>query len=146
MPVRKFLGIVALFLALAVLPLSAYSATVYVSNQGIDKIQVVDTNAKQVVKEIVVEKTPHNLLFSSDKKWLFVASVGSGDLTILDVEKGEIAAKVPADKRAHGLALSPNGKELYVINVGADNVSVVDLVEKKVVATIAVGKAPAPTT
>ena len=122
---------------------SSEAPVVYVANQGIDKIQVVDTDAKKVIKEIDVAKTPHNITFSADKKWAFVASVGSGDVTILDVEKGTVAAKIPADARANGVALAPDGKELYVINVGADNVTVVDVPAKKAIYNVGVGKAPA---
>ncbi|MCI0369992.1 MAG: beta-propeller fold lactonase family protein [candidate division NC10 bacterium] len=116
---------------------------VWVANQAINKVQILDGKTLEVIAEVPAGTKPHNVTFTADGKSAWVANVGSSNVTVIDTASRKTVAIIPAGKTAHAVTFSPDGKRAYVANPGDGTVSVVDALKHDLVKTISVGKAPA---
>jgi len=116
---------------------------VWVTNQGINKVQILDGKTLGVIAEVAAGTKPHNVTFTADGKYAWVANVGSNNVTVIDTATRKAVATIPGGKTCHAVTFSPDGKRAYLANPGDGTVSVVDALKHDVVKTIPVGKAPA---
>src|SRR5574341_826061 len=131
-------GLVFLFVGA---PVGADAYEVWVTNQGLNKVQVIDGDSLKVVGEISAGTKPHNVTFSRDFKRAYVANVGSN--TVIDATTRQAVKTVPAGKTAHHVAVSPDDRLLLVSNPGEHTVMLFDATSLDLLKTISVGKAPA---
>jgi YVTN family beta-propeller protein len=130
-------------LSLRVLAMDAFAYEVWVTNQGSNKVQIIDGKTLAVIGEASAGTKPHNVTFTADGKFAWVANVGSNDVSVIDTASRKVIATVPAGKTAHAVTFSPDGKHAYVANPGEATVMVFDAGNYKPIKTIQVGKAPA---
>lgn len=110
--------------------LQAKSFEIWVANQGLDKVQVIEGRTFKVIAEIELDtdgqpatSKPHMLLFSPDYKYAFVANVGTGIVTIIDASAKKIVTQIPTGKGAHAPVPSPDGHRVFVANPGDNTVT-----------------------
>jgi len=130
-------------LAFLTTAINASAYEIWVTNQGTNKVQILDGNTLKVVAEIPAPTKPHNVTFTADGKYAWVACVGSSDVSVIDTATRKVVATLPAGKTAHAVTFSPDGKNAYVANPGDGTVIVFNAAGHKQIKTIKVGKAPA---
>jgi YVTN family beta-propeller protein len=103
---------------------------IWVANQGLDKVQVLDGRIFPIIAEIELDQDgqpatskPHMLLFSPDYRFAYVANVGTGTVTIIDASSKKIVAQIPTGKGAHAPVPSPDGERVFVANPGDNTVT-----------------------
>jgi YVTN family beta-propeller protein len=116
---------------------------VWVTNQGINKVQILDGKTLGVIAEVAAGTKPHNVTFTADGKYAWVANVGSSNVSVIDAKARKVVATIPAGKTCHAVTFSPDGKRAYTANPGDGTVSVIDALKHDLVKTVPVGKAPA---
>ncbi|MGH7406724.1 MAG: cytochrome D1 domain-containing protein [Candidatus Methylomirabilales bacterium] len=139
-----FLGVLLLAAGCGTLGWTAGSTyEVWVTNQGINKIQILDGKTLEIIAEVPAGTLPHNVTFTADGKYAWVANVRSNNVSVIDTTSRKVVATLPAGKTAHAVTFSPDGKRGYVANPGDGTVSIFDALTYQPVKTVAVGKAPA---
>jgi YVTN family beta-propeller protein len=107
------------------------SYEIWVANQGLDKIQIVDGASMKVVSEIEVDtdgkpatSKPHMIIFSPDYKYAYVANVGSAPKTnnilVIRTSDRKVVATLPSGPTTHAVTPSPDGKRAFATSVGSD--------------------------
>ncbi len=110
---------------------AAGSYEIWVANQGLDKIQIVDGESMKVTAEISVDtddkpatSKPHMILFSPDYKYAYVANVGAAPKTnnilVIRAADRKIVATLPSGPVTHAVTPSPDGKRAVATSVGSD--------------------------
>ncbi|MBM4017978.1 MAG: hypothetical protein FJ288_06550 [Planctomycetes bacterium] len=87
-------------------------------------------------------RSPQEVRFSPDGRFLAVCDGPAGTLTIIDAAAGQVAREVRLDGKPAGVAWSPDGKKVYVAEFGAGTVAEVDAAGAKVLRRMAVGPRP----
>ena len=136
------LGAMAILLVTLFTGGSALAYEIWVTNQGTDKVQVIDSATLKEIASFSTDSKPHNIEFSPDFTRAYVSNVGAGTVTVIDAVGRKIVATVPTGKGAHGVNRSPSGRLLYVTNTGDETVSVIDTSSLKVVKTVSAGRIP----
>ncbi|MBI3995142.1 MAG: YncE family protein [Nitrospirae bacterium] len=107
------------------------SFEIWVANQGLDKIQIIDGESLKVTAEIEADadgkpatSKPHMILFSPDYKYAYVANVGSAPKTnnilVIRASDRKIVATLPSGPVTHAVTPSPDGKRAFATSVGGD--------------------------
>ena len=108
--VRNWRVFGALVVVLGMLhPSTAGAYEVWVTNQAVNKVQILDGQSLKVLAEVPGADKPHNVTFSPDFKTAYVASVGSNDFTVIDAATRKPIKTVPAGKTAHHVAVAHVG-------------------------------------
>lgn len=148
------------------LTLSADSKYLFVANNSVNSISIIDTQTQQVVS--TVQKVgpgtfgPTQMTISPDGKTLFTSTYDGKTVVMIDITNilqpkilnniiiGNINNNRPGDssKRPYGLTVSPNGKFVYAANLADQSISIIDLnqlaqySDTKIPPTFTVGKGP----
>jgi DNA-binding beta-propeller fold protein YncE len=85
-----------------------------------DKVQVLDTNANQLIHTIDDVKAPHSMLFRKDLKKIFVVEGDASAVKIYDSESFKPLGEVKVSVDADSLAYDPSTSYLYVVNGGRE--------------------------
>lgn len=128
-------------LALAPGPLSG-QPFVYVSDNFLDRVLVVDPATDSLVTSISVGDQPEGLAVTPDGGRVLVANRDSGTVSVIDTASQTVVATIPVGVFPHDVAILPGGSRAYVTNQLSDSVSVIDMSSLSVVATVAVGAGP----
>ncbi|HLC43194.1 MAG TPA: cytochrome D1 domain-containing protein [Methylomirabilota bacterium] len=120
----------------------AWGYEVWVSNQGLDKVHILDGETLKELAAISTERKPHNIEFSPDFRRAYVSNVGAGTVAVIDAVERKVINTIPTGKGAHGVNRSPDGRLLYVTNTQDETVSVIDTASLDIVKTIPVGPVP----
>jgi YVTN family beta-propeller protein len=100
-------------------------------------------NSSMVQDDLAVEyKTPFNLTFSHDGKYLYVVCEGSDSLIVIDTLRKTSIQEIKVQNQPHGVCLSENQKQIFVSNRGSDSVTVIDAKDFQVMTQIPVGDEP----
>lgn len=98
---------------------------IWVTNQGLDLIQIFDGTTLRLVEQISVDadgqpatSKPHMVLFSPDYQFAYVTNVGRGTVSIVHAATRQVVAEFATGKSAHAAVPSPDGKRVFVANVG----------------------------
>lgn len=67
---------------------------VYISNSGMNRVEVFDTRAKQFLSSIKVGQLPRSLAMSPDSSTLYVANSGGESISVIDLEKLRVSSRV----------------------------------------------------
>ncbi len=123
----------------------------YVSNWGSRSVSLIDTEAKQHVRDMTVGIRPNDMALSPDGR-LFVACSGDNTVHVIQTQTMEkvepgaspkrrppegsreilatsLYASSPEGSTPDAVAVSPDGKTLYVANADNNDVMVVDISE-----------------
>jgi YVTN family beta-propeller protein len=104
---------------------------IWVANQGLDKIQIVDGETLIVTAEIEADTDgkpattkPHMVLFSPDYQYAYVANVGAAPKTnnilVIRASDRKIVATLPSRPVTHAVTPTPDGKRAWATSVGSD--------------------------
>ncbi len=115
---------------------------VYVTNHTADKLSVIDTGTRKVVKEIGTGRAPNGVAVSHDGKTVYVANTRDHTVSFVDPAAGKLVATVRCGIEPRDLLVSPDGKRLYTANYISDDVSVIDVQQRKEIRRIKTGRGP----
>jgi YVTN family beta-propeller protein len=105
---------------------------VWVANQGLDKIQILEGDTLKIASEINADddgkpatSKPHMILFSPDYKYAYVTNVGAAPKTnnilVIRAADRKIVATLPSGPTTHAVTPSPDGKRAFATSVGNDS-------------------------
>jgi DNA-binding beta-propeller fold protein YncE len=120
----------------------------YVACNYGNNIQIWDTAALTLIKEVPVGNGAYNVEPSPDGKLILVTNKKDQSVSLVDAVRLTEVARIRTSKKVvHGIAYSPDGRLAYVSSesVGTDPgaIDVIDLARRKIVGSIAVRGQPA---
>src|SRR5262245_5686758 len=62
----------------------------------------------------VPDRSPTDLIVSTDEKWLLTANRTSDTISVVNLVVGKVVAESPAGRRPRALALTPDGSRVLV--------------------------------
>jgi len=77
-----------------------------------------------------VDRSPVDLLVSSDEKWLVTANQTSGTVSLVDIPTGQVLAEVPVGRKPSALAMTADGKTILVTCTWTGELIVLDRSDK----------------
>ena len=110
----KRLGYVWLVSAMLLLPLSAKTFRVYVTNHAGDTVDVIDPAINRVVQRIQGLELPHDVNFSPDGNRVYISLESENVLAVVDKKSGNIIKKVPLSGRPNTIAVTKDGGRVFV--------------------------------
>jgi YVTN family beta-propeller protein len=104
-----------------VVPYADSRRKIYVTNQGSDKISVMDADAKLViglidVGEADVQDVPHNVHVDAQKRYFYVSLITSAKLLQFDAATDQLVKTVSVGQSPANPVTSPDGRTIYVTN------------------------------
>ena len=66
----------------------------YISNSGLNRVEVFDTRTKTLLPPIKVGQLPHSMALSADGLYLYVANNGSESISIIDLDRRETVGRI----------------------------------------------------
>lgn len=126
---------------------SADGKQAYVSLSSENKLGIIDTTARRLVRKVPVGPTPIQMVATAGTGLVYVANQGStpkpaDTVSVVDAARGRVVATVRTGKGAHGVAMSQDGRYVFVTNIEAGTLSVIETASRQVVATHTVGAGP----
>jgi uncharacterized protein (TIGR03437 family) len=67
---------------------------IYVTNSGLNRVEVFDIGQQQFLTPITVGQLPHNMALGTDGNTLYVANTGGESISIVDVNQGAVVDNV----------------------------------------------------
>jgi YVTN family beta-propeller protein len=118
-------------------------ARLYVAEQGVSRVGVVDLNTDATGQSFPLPDAPNGLALNSNGTRLYVAAgVAKGRVFVLDALTGDLLQTLAVGHTPMSPAVSPDGARLYVCNRFNDDVSVIILATGATVARIPVDRQP----
>jgi YVTN family beta-propeller protein len=117
----------AKYLSPVAMVLSRNGLWLYVVCEDGDRVLAVDTRTRQVVRSVMVGRTPKAIALSPHGKTLFVSNEQSNSVTEIDTLTFRVLRTLSVGWGPVGLATDRSGKVLYVANTLGNDISVVDL-------------------
>src|SRR5580700_7869031 len=111
---------------LLVLPSSASTVRIYVTNSAGNSVDVVDSGTNKVVQVIKGIEVPHGVNFSPDGKWVFISNETDRVLDIVDEKTGAIVNKVALSGHPNNIAVTKDGLVLVSIASAPGALDIVD--------------------
>src|SRR5260370_16032722 len=148
---RSFLSVADRLAAAVVMALfagrfAAAQPYIYVPNQGVRTILVIDIKTNALVASVPNPGGyPNQAAFTPDGKILYVASEsldGSGSVSVFDPASNAISGLIAVGSQPQAVAVTADGQFAYVTNRGDNSVSVIRTATQSVIATIPVGLFP----
>jgi YVTN family beta-propeller protein len=114
----------------------------YVTNEGLDGIQIVDANSWELLEFIPTGDGAHGLEVSRDATRMFVANRAAGSISVIDVATRDLIETWLVGGSPDEMVLNPDGTQLWASNRYHGSVSVIDTTTGEVITTIATGANP----
>jgi YVTN family beta-propeller protein len=116
------------FLAgMAVSP-DADGTRLYVAENLLDRLGIVDTKAKKLIGEVAVGRMPWGVAVHPSLPRVYVSNRADDTLSIVDTEHMTVVRDpVPTGKGPNAVAVSPDGAKVFVANATSDDVTVFDV-------------------
>lgn len=83
-----------------------------------DRVVVLDTRTRQVVRTISTSGAPAQMAITADGRWLYVVAVSGNALDIVDTMTGEVVASVGVREHPNDVTLSPDERFAFVAGSG----------------------------
>jgi len=99
----------------------------YVVAEEADKLLVVDTEKREVIRKIEVGLRPHSVVLSDDGKTAYVSNQWSDNVSVIELSGFRVTDTLNTGGGPAGLALSSDGKFIYTVNSFSSDISVIDL-------------------
>jgi len=117
-----------LWLALALLPLSASADTVrvYVTNSAGDNIHVIDPASNKVVQTFRGPEAAHGIAFSPDGTRVYISNEEGSTLDVFDRKSGKLRKQVPLSNRPNNIAVAKDGRIVVGIARGDGALDIID--------------------
>jgi YVTN family beta-propeller protein len=114
----------------------------YVTNEGLDGIQIVDAESWELLEFIPTGDGAHGLEVSRDTTRMYVANRAAGTISVIDVETRDVVETWQVGGSPDEMVLNPDGSQLWTSNRYHGSVSVIDTSSGEVIATIETGANP----
>ena len=114
----------------------------YVTNEGLDGIQIVDAESWELLEFIPTGDGAHGLEVSRDATRMYVANRAAGSISVIDVATRDVVETWSVGGSPDEMVLNPDGTQLWASNRYHGSVSVIDTTSGEVIATIATGANP----
>ena len=124
--------------------LSADGSRLFVSNEDVHLVSVVDLASGQVVTSAEGGREPEGVTVAPDGETVWVTAETDHELTILDAATGRAIGRVEVGLRSRAVAFLPDGSRAYSTNEAVGTVSVVDVNARRVIATVSLGTGARP--
>ncbi len=103
------------------IPFAETKRKIYVTNQGSDKISVIEADALVVMRILDVGvfpglDVPHNVYVDRQNEHFYVSLINSGRVSKFDAETDELIATTTVGQSPANMVTSPDGTTLYVTN------------------------------
>lgn len=150
-------------LALLCVPVTAWAARVYVSNEDGESVTVLDADSGSTLATIPVGKRPRGIKLSHDGSRLYVAVSGlpkcppsvpdaqcaklkhdlqADGIAVIDTRSQQLVKLLKAGSDPEQFDLSKDGKRLFIANEDTSTLSVVSVATGALEATVPVGHEP----
>lgn len=106
--------------------LSADGKKLYVISPESNSLFIFDTQSKQFLKKIDVQKEPRRVIVTPDGQKALVANSGSNTLSVLDTSNDTITGEVKTGIEPRDMTFSPDGKLLAVTLIDNDSIGFFD--------------------
>jgi YVTN family beta-propeller protein len=107
-----------------------------------DRIMVIDTAAKQVVREIDVGWFPRAMVPTPNQDRLYVTNALANSVSAVNTEEMAVKNTIKTGRMPWNGKPSPQGDRVYVANLKSDDVSVINTKNDTVIETVKVGQGP----
>ena len=114
----------------------------YVTNEGLDGIQIVDAESWELLEFVPTGDGAHGLEVSRDTTRMYVANRAAGTISVIDVETRDVVETWPVGGSPDEMVLNPDGTQLWASNRYHGSVSVIDTTSGEVIAIIQTGANP----
>jgi len=100
---------------------------IYVTNEALTTLDVVESRSSQVIKRIPLSGRPNNLDVSLDGSRVYVGiRQGAGAVDVIDAVAMKNIKSVPVKGEVHNVYLTPDGKFVVAGSIAASTISVID--------------------
>lgn len=116
----------------------------WVGNNRLHKLLVVDRSQWKVVSEIDCGRQPIRIAFTLDGAFALVSGFRSDDLIVVDAARRRIERRIHLDEGARpiGVLVGPDDRFIYVACRGRENVAVIDRSDGSIVRRLKTGAGP----
>jgi len=114
----------------------------FIADQGVDGVFVVDPGAWKQLKFIPTGRGAHGLLLSRDEKMIYVSNRDEGSISVIDIASRKVTARWNTGGSPDMGQLSPDGTQLWISSRFHADVQVIDTSTGEVIATIQTDKEP----
>jgi PQQ-dependent catabolism-associated beta-propeller protein len=129
---------------------TADSQQLWVTSEMAGTVQVLDTNTKQLIKNIKLtvdgvtadKIQPVGVLIDNNRKRAYIALGPANRVAVLNAQTFEQEKNLLVGQRVWNLAFSPDQKRLYTTNGTSNDMSIIDLETQTVTKSIGVGTYP----
>jgi uncharacterized protein (TIGR03437 family) len=128
----------------------------YISNSGMNRVEVFDTRSKRFLAPIKVGQLPRSLAMSPDSSTLYVANTGGESISIIDLDRLQVSGRIrfpaipfngaTAVISPSALAVTQSGLQIVMSNGTLWRVVGDEAVPRRVSAVIGTATVPAPRT
>ena len=120
---------------------------IYVTNESLTTLDVVDTTTLQVSKRIPLSGRPNNVDVGNDGKYVYVGiAEAPGAVDVIDTASLENVKSVPVTGRVHNVYVTPDGKHAVAGSIPAKTISVIDTATKTLAWTLTLSAGIRPMT
>ena len=120
------------------LVLSPDEQRVYLTQENLNVLLVIDPAAREVTDTIRVGEVPVDIGITPDGKKLYVVNAFSRDISVVDTDTRQVTGTIEIGAIPAEIAVTGDGLRAYVTNLDRGVISVVDLVRDRVVGAIQV--------
>ncbi len=114
----------------------------YITDNGSDKVYVIDTLTNTIAQTITVGNQPTGIIYVSDFGKIYVSNNTDGTISIINVATSLVLASPAVGASPQELAYASSSGKIYITNAGDGTVSVIDS-SNSVTGTIIIGGVPA---
>jgi YVTN family beta-propeller protein len=118
------------------------SSTVFITQQGSDKISAIDLKTQAVLWSMPVGKLPAGILMTDDGKYLLVGIMGADYVEVIDWRTQKTVKRIPAGAGTHNFRFTADKRYVFVSNRVANTINIVDTQTLANTATIPVNGGP----
>jgi uncharacterized protein (TIGR03437 family) len=98
----------------------------YVTNSGLNRVEVVDTATNTLLEPIPVGQLPRSLAMTPDRRFLYVANTGGESISIIGLEEGRVTGKVRFPPAPYNASFALNTPSLLAATAGGVQVVMSD--------------------
>lgn len=106
-------------------------------------VQLFNTKSGEHVRNLFLDKVPHNAIFSPDGENLWVGQLGEqSQIIIYSTKKYKKEAEINVGSGLSEVTFNTDGTKAYAANTGSNTVSIIDVSKLEVIKTLDVGTSP----
>jgi YVTN family beta-propeller protein len=113
------------------LAVSADGTRLYVANEDIETLSVVDVATGTVIAAVKVGEEPEGVTIRPDGKVVYVTSEGDGAVFAIDTQTNKLIKRIPVGPRPRSIGFLPDGSRGYVSLENQGAIAVFDAKQQK---------------